>query len=141
MLRLILCITQFNFFDECSLCYNYSECKVGVFKTNSTGAKQNETKFYYRKNSIKQSFVSKYFEIFSLSLICMICPPFKIFVMMVSGRSVCSMRLSRKACSSREMSPMAWLSPTVSRFGFEHIAKRNRLDFATKLNSLPRKLI
>ena len=93
---------------------------VGVFGTNFTGAKQNEILLYKKRLETKQNktslqkkqfktkrnFVSKYFEI--VSMVSNLChrPFSKILVTMINGRSVCSMRLACRTCSSQGRSPI-----------------------------------
>ena len=73
---------------------------------NFTGAKRNEILLLEKPFETKRNEISfQIFRIFSTVTHSCHCLPSKIHVTMVKGRSVCSMRLACKACSSPGMSP------------------------------------
>ena len=106
------------------------------------GSKQNKTKFTKlikkqfktKRNEISFRNISKFFIVTHLCY----SPPSKIHVTMVSGRSVCSMCFSYKACLSHGMSPIFHrLVSSAKGNKVSWISKRNK----TKRNSSLRKLI
>ena len=112
-----------------------------MFGTNFSGAKRNEILYMKggsKQNEIllqKQQLEISFQNISKISIFTHLChrPALKMHGIMVNGRSVNSMRLACKTCSSH--------GSNLSRLGFEHIAKQSCLDFKTKRNSCLRKLI